>query len=182
MIAMYFVPYETGTLLIQSAVILPQIYSNMKHTRKGRFLAGYYLGYLSTRALLPFYIRGCPTNIFRLAPSFGICTLWASSYLFQLVILFLQARLGGRFFVPRCCLFYYQEDGYRLIGWENTLSNSDCCICLSEFGINEECSTQGDIVQSPCRHYFHLDCLKTWMEVKHQCPACRRSLPELNIP
>lgn len=134
MVVMYLVPYETATLLSQSTFMLPQIYFNMKRAKKERFLTGYYLGYLSARCILPLYYRGCPANIFRLEPSFGLCTLWLSSYTFQLVIVFLQAQLGGRFFIPKCCLFLYQDGGYRLMTTEDSLerSSTECNICLEE--------------------------------------------------
>lgn len=117
---------------MQSAVILPQIYANMKHSKKDRLALGYYIGYLGARALLPLYYRGCPSNIFKLQPSFGFCTLWVSAYAFQFVIVLLQARLGGRFFIPRCCLLVAQEDTYRLIKGHEDPSRPalECSICL----------------------------------------------------
>ena len=176
-IIMYLEPYAMETILIQSVMILPQIYSNLKYPKKSRLLTGYYVGYLSSRCLLPLYIRGCPTNIFKMEPSFGFCTLWVSSYLFQLVILYMQARLGGRFFVPRCCLFIYHEDSYRLIEHNSTdNSQQECSICLEDM-YQSRCINESSIVRSPCNHHFHLECLRSWVDVKQQCPICRSRLP-----
>ena len=30
---------------------------------------------------------------------------------------------------------------------------------------------------TPCGHFFHPQCLRTWMDVKMACPVCRRGLP-----
>lgn len=31
--------------------------------------------------------------------------------------------------------------------------------------------------KTPCGHYFHGKCLKTWMDMKSDCPMCRKPLP-----
>ncbi len=30
---------------------------------------------------------------------------------------------------------------------------------------------------TPCNHFFHSKCLHRWMDVKMECPTCRRMLP-----
>lgn len=30
---------------------------------------------------------------------------------------------------------------------------------------------------TPCKHLFHTECLKAWIELKNTCPECRRILP-----
>lgn len=32
---------------------------------------------------------------------------------------------------------------------------------------------------TPCDHIFHARCLQRWMDIKMECPTCRRSLPPL---
>ncbi|RWW25637.1 hypothetical protein GW17_00010013 [Ensete ventricosum] len=34
---------------------------------------------------------------------------------------------------------------------------------------------RGDV--TPCDHCFHSGCLQRWMDIKMECPTCRRSLP-----
>ena len=49
---------------------------------------------------------------------------------------------------------------------------STCIICLRD--INE-----GDpimILNCSDKHYFHGDCIKSWLSVKTVCPICRREL------
>ncbi len=32
---------------------------------------------------------------------------------------------------------------------------------------------------TPCTHAFHTPCLEKWMELKNECPYCRRPIPSL---
>ncbi|GAB0494423.1 hypothetical protein MMPV_005716 [Pyropia vietnamensis] len=48
----------------------------------------------------------------------------------------------------------------------------DCVICMVGVAVNGP-----DRVVTPCDHFFHEGCLLTWMEVRGECPICRRSLP-----
>lgn len=34
------------------------------------------------------------------------------------------------------------------------------------------------VIITPCRHYFHSECLSLWSRNRRTCPACRRSLSE----
>lgn len=35
------------------------------------------------------------------------------------------------------------------------------------------------IMQTPCKHRFHVVCLLDWMKINMICPTCRRPLPEI---
>jgi hypothetical protein len=35
-------------------------------------------------------------------------------------------------------------------------------------------------VVTPCDHVFHHDCLKRWMDIKMECPVCRRAVPDID--
>jgi hypothetical protein len=53
------------------------------------------------------------------------------------------------------------------------LVDLSCSICLEEFGIVKD----EEIRQLPaCRHKFHLNCLKMWLEQRTNCPTCRDEL------
>jgi hypothetical protein len=42
-----------------------------------------------------------------------------------------------------------------------------CSVCLSDF-------VEGDTLKSlPCVHFFHKDCIDTWLMVGHTCPLCK---------
>ena len=49
---------------------------------------------------------------------------------------------------------------------------STCIICLKD--INE--GDQIMILNCSDKHYFHGDCIKSWLSVKTVCPICRREL------
>lgn len=42
-----------------------------------------------------------------------------------------------------------------------------CCICLGVLKVKDNVS------RLSCKHLFHYDCLKKWVEVKEECPFCR---------
>lgn len=39
--------------------------------------------------------------------------------------------------------------------------------------------TKKKFMKTPCDHIFHTECLEKWMEMKHECPFCRRNIPSL---
>ncbi|XAR56943.1 hypothetical protein NMG60_11024918 [Bertholletia excelsa] len=50
---------------------------------------------------------------------------------------------------------------------------SQCCVCLGEFGMGEE------VQQMPlCKHMFHADCIGHWLRCSNNstCPLCRCSI------
>ena len=36
------------------------------------------------------------------------------------------------------------------------------------------------IMKTPCDHKFHIPCLKKWLEIKLECPTCRKQIPGLD--
>lgn len=55
------------------------------------------------------------------------------------------------------------------------LPSFDCVICYNEIDIRNRTG----YMLAPCDHLFHKDCLVQWMEVKMECPICRKDLPAL---
>jgi len=75
--------------------------------------------------------------------------------------------------------------------WRNTdelefSSDCTCPICLNRMNasqslelvedLDEERENLGGIVQLPCKHFFHHDCIRRWSEIHETCPVCRLSL------
>eukprot|EP01053_Blabericola_migrator_P001815 Blabericola_migrator_1__1814@NODE_1492_length_4427_cov_71_271789_g979_i0_p1_GENE_NODE_1492_length_4427_cov_71_271789_g979_i0NODE_1492_length_4427_cov_71_271789_g979_i0_p1_ORF_typecomplete_len655_score54_70zfRING_2/PF13639_6/9_8e11zfC3HC4_2/PF13923_6/1_1e08zfrbx1/PF12678_7/3_5e08zfC3HC4_3/PF13920_6/4_5e08zfANAPC11/PF12861_7/4_2e03zfANAPC11/PF12861_7/5_4e07zfRING_5/PF14634_6/4_9e07ProkRING_4/PF14447_6/7_8e06DUF2921/PF11145_8/7_6e05zfC3HC4/PF00097_25/0_00054zfRING_11/PF17123_5/0_0011FANCL_C/PF11793 len=55
-----------------------------------------------------------------------------------------------------------------------TITMVDCVICMTGVKFaDREC------VVTPCEHFFHKECLIKWMDVKLECPTCRRPLPPM---
>ena len=49
--------------------------------------------------------------------------------------------------------------------------NENCCsVCKEEFIIGD------NLIDLPCKHYFHKDCLLPWLEQHDSCPICRFEL------
>lgn len=46
-----------------------------------------------------------------------------------------------------------------------------CSICISDYKEQEILK-----MMPQCRHYFHRDCVDTWLKVNASCPICRNSL------
>lgn len=78
-----------------------------------------------------------------------------------------RARLGSRVEEPNTS--------------NTSMSNSsdaqtlDCVICYNEIDINDRTG----YMLAPCLHIFHKTCLEQWMEVKMECPICRKNLPAI---
>lgn len=60
------------------------------------------------------------------------------------------------------------SDGKGTIRFEEP--STECVICADSFS----CSHR--IYKLPCRHTYHENCLKSWVEIKNTCPMCRRDL------
>lgn len=51
----------------------------------------------------------------------------------------------------------------------------ECCFCLEEY------NAEAAIVQTPCSHFMHRDCLDRWLQQSHVCPICRSDLEDAFI-
>lgn len=88
--------------------------------------------------------------------------------LLQVSLMLSQRRLGPRWFVPWLCLphvYNYHRRSLREAG--------ECVICMLEI------SGEEGVCTTPCEHRFHHGCLERWMDVKMECPTCRRVLPPM---
>ncbi|KAL3071593.1 hypothetical protein niasHT_031957 [Heterodera trifolii] len=50
----------------------------------------------------------------------------------------------------------------------------DCAICLAEIEAEQM------VVQLPCKHFYHAECLKTWFTGHITCPICRTEFARAN--
>ena len=46
-----------------------------------------------------------------------------------------------------------------------------CSICQDDFNESSD-----SVIQLPCQHYFHKNCILPWLQTAHTCPSCRASI------
>merc|ERR1711871_628409 len=73
-------------------------------------------------------------------------------------------------------------DGHRLIEMlkeKNTVEitfnipeakDTTCGICLDTY------KKENEIVQLPCLHFYHDECISSWFKVNNSCPVCRKEV------
>ena len=54
-------------------------------------------------------------------------------------------------------------------------AGTECVICMNPLDVEALAAR----MVTPCGHFFHPACLARWMDVKMECPTCRRPLPPL---
>ncbi|XP_010518570.1 PREDICTED: E3 ubiquitin-protein ligase RING1-like [Camelina sativa] len=51
------------------------------------------------------------------------------------------------------------------------VEKGECVICLEEWGKGEVAA------ELPCKHKYHLECVKKWLKIHASCPQCRYKMP-----
>ena len=46
-----------------------------------------------------------------------------------------------------------------------------CTVCQETFAAGDS------VIEMPCKHVFHVDCLSPWLAMHNSCPSCRLELP-----
>ncbi|CAA0816230.1 RING/U-box superfamily protein [Striga hermonthica] len=159
-------------LLLLHSFWIPQICINVIRDSRKPLHPYYILGITATRIAIPLYVFGCPHNFMRIEPNSSWCICLAFFMGLQASILLLQHYFGARCFIPRQVLpekySYYRKYP------QGSNQAIDCVICMNtiEFGLHSS-----DCMVTPCDHFFHSCCLQRWMDIKMECPTCRRALP-----
>lgn len=60
------------------------------------------------------------------------------------------------------------------------MENLNEAVVSSETALLASTPKQVTIMVTPCRHKFHPNCLRQWMEIKLECPFCRSPIPPLD--
>ena len=152
-----------------------QIVCNVRRDARRSLHPRYIIGTSITRLAVPLYFFGCPHNFMRVTPSPQVCVLLLLYMGAQAACLLLQHYFGPRCFIPR--RFLPQKYDYaRPLGPNFAAANGeaerDCVICMSVVHANDR-----NRMATPCDHLFHSGCLLEWMEIKLECPTCRRPIP-----
>ena len=134
------------------------------------------------------FVQGThPTSVSQRA-SHRCCVIFTDGV--QVAILAAQVKYGPRWFIPKRFLpakyDYFQRATLRSVAAaggtdlspgdiETGDAGAECVICMTPVD-TERHRTR---MVTPCGHFFHPTCLQRWMDVKMECPTCRRMLPPL---
>ncbi|CAI5458793.1 unnamed protein product [Closterium sp. Yama58-4] len=167
-------------LLLFYSFWIPQIVTSVIRDSRKPLHVHYILGMSATRLAIPLYIFGCPKNFMRVEPSPAWCAALIAFMGAQVAALLLQHYLGPRWFIPKQFLpekySYFRRVSCLMRQSSDTddSGQADCVICMTPVPIT---SHSMDRMVTPCDHMFHTACLQRWMDIKMECPTCRRSLP-----
>merc|ERR1711868_30367 len=50
--------------------------------------------------------------------------------------------------------------------------STECAICMCEY------TSEDMIIKVPCGHFFHSNCIRSWLELHNTCPVCRNQFTE----
>ncbi|XP_061355581.1 transmembrane E3 ubiquitin-protein ligase FLY2-like [Gastrolobium bilobum] len=164
--------YLRPILLLVYSFWIPQIITNVVRDSRKPLHPHYILGITVTRLAIPLYIFGCPNNFVRIEPDQSWCVCLAVFVVLQAAILLLQHHLGSRWFIPHQIL--PERYSYHRRFAQDTSHATDCVICMTAIDLAPR---SNDCMVTPCDHFFHSGCLQRWMDVKMECPTCRRPLP-----
>ena len=168
LLLMYLYPYNNLTVLLQGLYLMPQILKNSKNKLPVRTSRCYFMGLFVSQFGLGMYYKGCPCNLYSVAPSLSFVFLWMSIHCVEVVIVIVQRNIGGRFFIPQCVV--RDNSSYSLM--TETMVEEECGICIGSLVINEE------FALTKCGHSYHEFCLNEWLKVNEKCPMCRAELEE----
>ena len=121
---------------------------------------------------------GCPHNMLRIEPNYGLCAALVLFVGAQAAVLVAQHVRGPRCFVPRRFLpprYDYHRSAPPRRGDLETGEGggAECVVCMSGVDLGAKAHR----MLTPCGHAFHNHCLSRWMAVKLECPTCRTALP-----
>ncbi|XP_042519209.1 transmembrane E3 ubiquitin-protein ligase FLY2-like [Macadamia integrifolia] len=172
-LAMYeFHNYLRPILLLMYSFWIPQIVTNVVRDSRKPLHPHYIVGMTVTRLAIPLYVFGCPNNFMRIEHDNNWCICLGVFMGLQASILLSQHYLGSRWFIPRQILpekySYYRRCD------QDTTHATDCVICMTAIDLTQR---PNDCMVTPCDHFFHSGCLQRWMDIKMECPTCRRPLP-----
>ncbi|KAF4394748.1 hypothetical protein F8388_015654 [Cannabis sativa] len=55
---------------------------------------------------------------------------------------------------------------------DDLITNNNCTICQENLLFED-----WKIVEMPCSHLYHKNCIVSWLKINHLCPLCRYSMP-----
>ncbi|PON59158.1 43kDa postsynaptic protein [Trema orientale] len=78
-------------------------------------------------------------------------------------------------------LNHYNGGDEIIISWDTTSEQQQqqqCSVCMEKLWFEDQCCEDDrKVVQMPCSHVYHKDCIVRWLETSHLCPLCRYAMP-----
>jgi hypothetical protein len=160
---------------------VPQIIHDAMKGHRSPLTRQFVLGVSGCRLVLPLYMWGCPESIFNGEVIFrppggpGLAIFLVVVQGIQVGLVLTQQKYGPRWFVPWMCLPHVYNY-YRKIEMDEEFGVPECVVCMSEIDLKTD---RKNTVITPCGHLFHSQCLGEWMNLRQECPLCRRELPPI---
>lgn len=164
--AMKIMEYPFIPLLYLHSAFIPQIVLNVQRGEKkdGDSIFTVLITLHRIIQLVYYYIyRNNVTGSY----SPGVAGFFIVYDVLQMVLILVQNKRGGAFFLPR----RYRRVGFNYFD-NNVNPEEECSICMGEIGTEPAMVT-------PCAHTFHRECLQRWMQEQMICPFCRAPLPPI---
>ncbi|XP_022131659.1 uncharacterized protein LOC111004784 [Momordica charantia] len=103
--------------------------------------------------------------------------------LWNVVVTRHETPMEDRFMIPTSD--FAVEEMLKRVKVEQQFDDDDqirsCVICLEDISVNMEKEENGEVIllllQMPCLHVFHEECIKKWLKSSHYCPICRFQMP-----
>lgn len=161
-------------------------------------------GLILNKLYLPIYFKGFIGNVFKTKVNYMFVVLYLSIIFLQVIILVFQQKYGGDFVIPKRCrkgYYKYTANIRKVAKRYNSefYTCNQCSICLCPFVENMQVfkrsvesknlfriikeriiDKQVYIMVTPCRHFFHCECLRSWVQMKTICPICRKPIPQMS--
>jgi hypothetical protein len=184
-------------ILLMNSYWIPQIIRTAYHNHRHVYKPWYVVTTSYARLIGPMYVLACPTNFMRIKPNyFEACLLilWTTA---QTAMMLAQHYINPRYGLPdgifpeiydyhrkvpdevlTQCGFTDQSEAppeERDIEMGDLSSGPDCVICMNSVDVH----AVNERMVTPCNHFFHTKCLTKWIDIKQECPTCRRHLPPM---
>lgn len=181
LLMMYPTEAAVPLVILSQLYWVPQIVQDAIKGHRSPLTNQFIVGVSACRLILPLYMWDCPETIFNgeviFRPPGGPAVGWVilTLQLIQVGLLVTQRMFGPRWFVPWMCLPHVYNY-YRKIDVDEEFGVPECVVCMSEIDLKND---RKNTVITPCGHLFHSQCLGEWMNLRQECPLCRRELPPI---
>lgn len=134
---------------------IPQIYHNANVSiSKNQIPTNVITMFTINKMFIPLYIRLWPYNIIESKPNYVFSFWGIGTIVFEIFVLFLQAKYGGLFIVPRRCrkgYYNYYKSIDEIIKADIDFYKSTCAICLALLSSNDEVKQKNDSFNNESR-------------------------------